>query len=282
MGIPGAGKSRVAEGLVTAATSVSTATSAAGRCATSPRRSTTSSRRRRDADRPRQHVPHACVAELRRRGGGPARHSGALHLDRHAARPGAGQSRRAAARPLRLASDSRGAERACPPRAGSSCAGVADARAPRAGAAVDRRGICRVEQVPFVRGARPRTRAGVFVAAAALEAARLGGRARRRRSPRASPRVRLEPGRHASMGSTRSSASLAARVAGPVETALCAHPAGPPICWCRPPLPGLPLAFARAHGVDPARSILVGAARHTGRSPRRSAPDSPQSDLRAT
>jgi len=27
---------------------------------------------------------------------------------------------------------------------------------------------------------------------------------------------------------------------------------------CRPPLPGLPLAFARAHGVDPARSVLVG------------------------
>jgi hypothetical protein len=36
------------------------------------------------------------------------------------------------------------------------------------------------------------------------------------------------------------------------------HPAGPPTCWCWPPLPGLPLALARAHGVDPARSILVG------------------------
>ena len=32
----------------------------------------------------------------------------------------------------------------------------------------------------------------------------------------------------------------------------------PPSCWCRPPLPGLPLAFARAHDVDPARSMLVG------------------------
>jgi hypothetical protein len=47
-------------------------------------------------------------------------------------------------------------------------------------------------------------------------------------------------------------------VPGPVEAALCPHPGGPPICWCRPPLPGLPLAFARAHGVDPARSTLVG------------------------
>jgi aryl-alcohol dehydrogenase-like predicted oxidoreductase len=51
---------------------------------------------------------------------------------------------------------------------------------------------------------------------------------------------------------------LSARVSGPVEGALCPHPAGPPTCWCRPPLPGLPLAFARAHGVEPARSTLVG------------------------
>jgi hypothetical protein len=54
-------------------------------------------------------------------------------------------------------------------------------------------------------------------------------------------------------------ADLAAVVTGPVETALCPHGGGPPRCWCRPPLPGLPLAFARAHGIDPARSILVGA-----------------------
>jgi aryl-alcohol dehydrogenase-like predicted oxidoreductase len=53
-------------------------------------------------------------------------------------------------------------------------------------------------------------------------------------------------------------ASLAAMVGGPVETALCAHPAGPPVCWCRPPLPGLPLAFARRHGIDPAASVVVG------------------------
>jgi len=43
-----------------------------------------------------------------------------------------------------------------------------------------------------------------------------------------------------------------------IASALCPHAAGPPSCWCRPPLPGLPLAFARAHGVDPSRSVLVG------------------------
>jgi hypothetical protein len=40
--------------------------------------------------------------------------------------------------------------------------------------------------------------------------------------------------------------------------AVCAHPAGPPRCWCRPPLPGLILAFAAAHEVDLARSVVVG------------------------
>ena len=43
-----------------------------------------------------------------------------------------------------------------------------------------------------------------------------------------------------------------------LELAPIAHGGGPPTCWCRPPLPGLPLAFARSHGIDPARSILVG------------------------
>ena len=51
-------------------------------------------------------------------------------------------------------------------------------------------------------------------------------------------------------------ARIAARVSGPVESAICPHPGGPPTCWCRPPLPGLLLA--RMHGVDPSRSLLVG------------------------
>jgi hypothetical protein len=45
---------------------------------------------------------------------------------------------------------------------------------------------------------------------------------------------------------------------GSYETAVCTHGAGPPVCWCRPPLPGLILEFARRHDVDPARSTLVG------------------------
>jgi aryl-alcohol dehydrogenase-like predicted oxidoreductase/predicted kinase len=43
-----------------------------------------------------------------------------------------------------------------------------------------------------------------------------------------------------------------------VETAACTHPAGPPLCWCRPPLPGLLLDFTRRRGIDPARLVVVG------------------------
>lgn len=53
-------------------------------------------------------------------------------------------------------------------------------------------------------------------------------------------------------------ARVASTVTGPVQAAVCPHPAGPPTCWCRPPLPGLPLAFAHAHRIDPSRSYVIG------------------------
>jgi predicted kinase len=43
--------------------------------------------------------------------------------------------------------------------------------------------------------------------------------------------------------------------------ALCRHGGGPPACWCRPPLPGLLLALARAHDLDLASSELHGTSR---------------------
>jgi aryl-alcohol dehydrogenase-like predicted oxidoreductase len=46
---------------------------------------------------------------------------------------------------------------------------------------------------------------------------------------------------------------------GPHEHAVCTHPGGPPICWCRPPLPGLLLDLARRHGISVERSLVVGA-----------------------
>jgi aryl-alcohol dehydrogenase-like predicted oxidoreductase len=113
-------------------------------------------------------------------------------------------------------------------------------------------GFAGVERIGFVRA--PRTgRQGIFVAAAAVRD--------RRWQPEdsAAPHLVFE---WIPDGTPDALADVAARlrgeVAGPVEAALCPHGGGPPRCWCRPPLPGLPLAFARAHGVDPARSTVVG------------------------
>jgi hypothetical protein len=58
----------------------------------------------------------------------------------------------------------------------------------------------------------------------------------------------------------RAFAEAIARASGrQVEIAVCTHPAGPPVCWCRPPLPGLWLAFAFRHGALARASTLVGA-----------------------
>jgi aryl-alcohol dehydrogenase-like predicted oxidoreductase/predicted kinase/histidinol phosphatase-like enzyme len=42
----------------------------------------------------------------------------------------------------------------------------------------------------------------------------------------------------------------------PVE--YCPHPAGPPRCWCRKPLPGLGVSLIHRHRLDPAQCIYVG------------------------
>jgi aryl-alcohol dehydrogenase-like predicted oxidoreductase len=42
------------------------------------------------------------------------------------------------------------------------------------------------------------------------------------------------------------------------DAAVCSHPAGPPVCWCRPPLPGAVVAWARRRGVDLARITVLG------------------------
>lgn len=53
-------------------------------------------------------------------------------------------------------------------------------------------------------------------------------------------------------------ARLAELLGLPIAIARCAHPAGPPVCWCRKPLPGLALWLAREHGFDLTRSVHVG------------------------
>jgi predicted kinase len=114
----------------------------------------------------------------------------------------------------------------------------------------DDEGWAAVETMPFVRAVRT-GRAGVFVAAGALDALQ--------HSDPEAPHLVFDwrPGAAAD-ALAPAVARLAAQVSGPVEGAVCPHPAGPPSCWCRPPLPRLILAFARAHQVDPSRSTLIG------------------------
>lgn len=108
-------------------------------------------------------------------------------------------------------------------------------------------GFATIEQVPFVR--KPtRGLSGVFVAAAALDAPGWA-----EGTDDTAPHLIFD---WSTEGEARIEIPLS--IPGPVEVAVCVHGGGPPVCWCRPPLPGLPLAFARAHGVDPARSTLVG------------------------
>ncbi len=119
-------------------------------------------------------------------------------------------------------------------------------------------GFASVEVVPFARAAGPPNAEGaVFVGASALD--QPGWETALVQEAPDAPHLVLDWRPDASPDDLAPLADrLAAVVSGPVEHALCPHPGGPPICWCRPPLPGLVLAFARAHGVDPARSVLVG------------------------
>jgi aryl-alcohol dehydrogenase-like predicted oxidoreductase len=119
-------------------------------------------------------------------------------------------------------------------------------------------GFASVEHVAFERRPHPeQTRAGVFVAAGAI--GRAGWEECLAEVDPAAPHLVFDwiPDGSASE-LERLVAKVADAVAGPVEAAFCPHPGGPPICWCRPPLPGLPVAFARAHGVELARSIVIG------------------------
>jgi histidinol phosphatase-like enzyme len=53
-------------------------------------------------------------------------------------------------------------------------------------------------------------------------------------------------------------ARLAETIGVPIEMLDCTHPAGPPICWCRKPLPGLGVLCMHRHRLDPGRCLYVG------------------------
>ncbi len=53
-------------------------------------------------------------------------------------------------------------------------------------------------------------------------------------------------------------AQLAEQLGLPIAVVRCTHPPGPPVCWCRKPLPGLALLLAHRHGFSLTDSVHVG------------------------
>jgi aryl-alcohol dehydrogenase-like predicted oxidoreductase/predicted kinase len=47
-----------------------------------------------------------------------------------------------------------------------------------------------------------------------------------------------------------------------IDIEFCPHPAGPPRCWCRKPLPGLGVVLVNRYRLDPARCLYIGAGPH--------------------
>lgn len=118
-------------------------------------------------------------------------------------------------------------------------------------------GFVRVDRVPFTREpASLRQRLGVFVDASALVQA--GWRDALAGTDPSAPHLVFDWSPTGADDRLAAGIERLSSIAAVVEGGLCSHAAGPPVCWCRPPLPGLVLAFARRHRVDPARSALIG------------------------
>jgi hypothetical protein len=136
----------------------------------------------------------------------------------------------------------------------------------------DDEGFTAIESRPFVRAARPGTRRAVIVE---LDDIVWTGR------PTTPAAIRIVDGAAAQLAAWDRAGWLvlgttwmpdapdpvaviaALRDRLPVIRAIahCTHPAGPPVCWCRKPLPGMGLVLAREHELDLAGSF------HLGRSP---------------
>ncbi|MET0594789.1 MAG: aldo/keto reductase [Polyangiaceae bacterium] len=123
-----------------------------------------------------------------------------------------------------------------------------------------------IDVVPFVRAPQERGTAGIAIAIDVLENAKGDGREvdidrRIAALPAKAPCLLFgwRPGVDLSSLATLHAWGDKIRAMGrAVEIAVCSHPGGPPICWCRPPFPALLLAFAHRHDVDLRASTLIG------------------------
>jgi histidinol phosphatase-like enzyme len=53
-------------------------------------------------------------------------------------------------------------------------------------------------------------------------------------------------------------AKMQERLGVEMDILYCPHGGGPPVCWCRKPLPGLGVVLIQRHRLDPSRCIYVG------------------------
>ena len=129
----------------------------------------------------------------------------------------------------------------------------------------DDEGFASIDHVPFAR-APGRGIAGAFVAATAV--GRTGWAELLADGDLAAPHLVFDWRPDGSPTDIDEAAAAVAQVAsGQVEHAICPHPGGAPTCWCRPPLPGLPLAFAHVDTISISRALSFSVrARRTGRS----------------
>ena len=118
-------------------------------------------------------------------------------------------------------------------------------------------GFTQLERRTFTRAREPgHERSGVVILDQAIERV-LADPALRERAERADALLVFAWSTAPETLATRA-AALAEALHRALDTALCPHPAGPPICWCRPPLPGLLVPWLARERIDPARSLLVG------------------------
>lgn len=129
----------------------------------------------------------------------------------------------------------------------------------------DDEGFSHIERVPFVREQPEGGVAGTVIALGALgEDATISDAliALLRDTPEASPVLvyAWKPDATADWRQAlRASVERAGTAVGrSIEVAVCPHPGGRPTCWCRPPLPGLLLAFAHQRQIDLRISTLMG------------------------
>jgi aryl-alcohol dehydrogenase-like predicted oxidoreductase len=127
----------------------------------------------------------------------------------------------------------------------------------------DDEGFAVIERQPFARQHDQRSVPGTFIALAATAAVSDNLIALLRETSEASPALvyTWQPDAAADwLQALRTTVEHAgAATSRTVDVAVCPHPGGRPICWCRPPLPALLLTFAHRHQIDLRTSTLIGA-----------------------